>query len=54
MPASDHNNVTPQKQGDYYGRSKEVLDQLRTTGHFTPIPTGQRIEFFQSVGRPDA
>jgi cephalosporin-C deacetylase len=36
MPMSDHNNVTPQAQGDYYRRSKEVLDQLRTTGHFTP------------------
>jgi cephalosporin-C deacetylase-like acetyl esterase len=36
MPLSDHNNVTPQAQGDYYRRSKEALDQLRTTGHFTP------------------
>jgi cephalosporin-C deacetylase len=38
MPGSDHNNVTPQAQGDYYRRAKEVLDQLRTTGHFTPNP----------------
>jgi cephalosporin-C deacetylase len=38
MPGSDHNNVTPQAQGDYYRRSKEVLDQLRTTGRFTPNP----------------
>jgi len=36
MPLSDHNNVTPQAQGDYYRRSKEALDQLRTTGRFTP------------------
>ena len=36
MPESDHNNVTPQKEGDYYRRSKEALDQLRTTGNFTP------------------
>ena len=35
MPQSDHNNVTPQAQGDYYRRSKQALDQLRTTGHFT-------------------
>jgi len=38
MPGSDHNNVTPQQEGDYYRRSKAVLDQLRTTGHFTPDP----------------
>jgi len=38
MPRSDHNNVTPQKEGDYYRRSKAVLDQLRTTGHFSPSP----------------
>jgi len=38
MPASDHNNVTPQAQGDYYRRSKQALDQLRTTGHFVPDP----------------
>jgi cephalosporin-C deacetylase len=36
MPDSDHNNVTPQKEGDYYRRSKEALDQLRATGTFTP------------------
>jgi cephalosporin-C deacetylase len=36
MPESDHNNVTPQKQGNFYRRSKEVLDRLRTTGHFSP------------------
>jgi hypothetical protein len=38
MPGSDHNNVTPQQEGDYYRRSKAVLDQLRTSGHFTPDP----------------
>jgi cephalosporin-C deacetylase len=36
MPESDHNNVTPQKEGDYYRRAKEALDQLRATGNFTP------------------
>jgi cephalosporin-C deacetylase len=38
MPESDHNNVTPQKQGDYYRLSKEALDQLRITGRFIPNP----------------
>lgn len=36
MPMSDHNNVTPQAEGAYYRRAKEALDQLRTTGHFSP------------------
>jgi cephalosporin-C deacetylase len=36
MPESDHNNVTPQKQGDYCHRAREVLDQIRTMGRFTP------------------
>jgi cephalosporin-C deacetylase len=36
MPESDHNNVTPQEEGDYYRRAKEALDQLRATGNFTP------------------
>jgi cephalosporin-C deacetylase-like acetyl esterase len=38
MRDSDHNNITPQAQGDYYRRAKEALDQLRTTGRFTPNP----------------
>jgi cephalosporin-C deacetylase len=42
MPDSDHNNVTPQKEGDYYRRSKEALDQLRTTGSFTPNVSWRR------------
>jgi cephalosporin-C deacetylase-like acetyl esterase len=36
MRESDHNNITPQAEGDFYRRSKEALDQLRTTGQFTP------------------
>ena len=36
MPDSDHNNVTPHKEGDCYRRSQEALDQLRATGTFTP------------------
>lgn len=36
MVESDHNHITPQQEGGYYRRSKEALDQLRTTGSFTP------------------
>jgi cephalosporin-C deacetylase-like acetyl esterase len=36
MPDSDHNNITPQQEGAYFKRSKEVLDSLRTTGDFKP------------------
>jgi len=36
MPDSDHNNITPQQQGAFFMRSKEVLDSLRTTGDFKP------------------
>jgi cephalosporin-C deacetylase-like acetyl esterase len=36
MPEADHNHISPQQEGDYYRRSKEALDQLRTTGTFTP------------------
>jgi cephalosporin-C deacetylase-like acetyl esterase len=36
MRDSDHNNYSPQQEGDFYRRSKEALDQLRTTGSFTP------------------
>ena len=40
MPESDHNNITPQKEGAYFERSKVALDQLRATGRFTPDPNG--------------
>ena len=40
MPESDHNNITPQKEGAFITRSKAALDELRTTGHFTPDPDG--------------
>ena len=36
MRESDHNNITPQAEGDFYRRAKEALDSLRTTGSFTP------------------
>jgi len=36
MPDSDHNHITPQQEGAFFKRSKEVLDSLRTTGDFTP------------------
>lgn len=36
MPRSDHNNITPQEEGAFFIRYKQVLDALRTTGHFTP------------------
>ena len=36
MVDSDHNHITPQKQEAWYRRSREVLEQLRTTGSFTP------------------
>jgi cephalosporin-C deacetylase len=36
MIESDHNNITPQKQGAFNDRSKEVLDILLKTGKFTP------------------
>jgi cephalosporin-C deacetylase-like acetyl esterase len=36
MPMSDHNNITPQQEGAFFKRSKEVLDSLRTTGDFQP------------------
>jgi cephalosporin-C deacetylase-like acetyl esterase len=34
MIESDHNNITPQKQGAYNSRSKEVLDLILTGGEF--------------------
>lgn len=36
MPMSDHNNITPQQEGAFFKRSKEVLDSLRATGDFRP------------------
>lgn len=36
MPRSDHNNITPQEEGAFFIRYKQVLEQLRTSGHFTP------------------
>jgi cephalosporin-C deacetylase len=36
MPLSDHNNITPQQEGDFYRRSQEALESLRKTGSFTP------------------
>jgi len=34
MPGSDHNHITPQKEGAYFIRLKAALDSLRTTGDF--------------------
>lgn len=34
MPESDHNNITPQKEGAYFIRLREALDSLRKTGDF--------------------
>jgi cephalosporin-C deacetylase-like acetyl esterase len=36
MAASDHNHITPQQEGAYYIRLKQVLDSLRTTRDFQP------------------
>ena len=36
MVESDHNHITPQKQEAWYRRSREALEQLRTTGRFMP------------------
>lgn len=36
MAQSDHNHITPQQEGAYYKRLKQVLDSLRTTGNFQP------------------
>lgn len=36
MVESDHNHITPQKEGDYYRRSREVLDEIKRTGRFVP------------------
>ena len=34
MAESDHNHITPQKEGAYFIRLKEVLDSVRQTGDF--------------------
>jgi hypothetical protein len=39
MIESDHNNITPQKQGAWDARSKEVLASLLRTGSFMPNET---------------
>ena len=36
MVESDHNNLTPQKQGAWDARSKEVLTQILNGGQFKP------------------
>ena len=36
MVNSDHNHITPQQEGAYYARSREVLGRLRTRGVFVP------------------
>jgi cephalosporin-C deacetylase-like acetyl esterase len=36
MVESDHNNKTPEKQGAWQSRSKEVLSILLTGGEFKP------------------
>ena len=36
MAESDHNHITPEKQGAWDARSKAVRDQLLKTGKFTP------------------
>ena len=36
MVESDHNNITPQKQGAYHSRSEEVLNLILHGGEFKP------------------
>ena len=36
MVESDHNNLTPQKQGAWTARSKEGLDTILHGGQFQP------------------
>jgi len=38
MVESDHNNKTPEKQGAWQARSKEVLDTILHGGTFAPNP----------------
>jgi cephalosporin-C deacetylase-like acetyl esterase len=42
MIDSDHNHITPEKQGEWSRRSKEVLDLLRGGGTWTPTTTPRR------------
>jgi cephalosporin-C deacetylase len=42
MVESDHNNKTPEKQGAWQTRSKEVLDTILHGGTFTPNPAFTR------------
>jgi len=43
MPESDHNNVTPQKEGAFYRRASEMLDALRNgQRNFIHHATGQQ------------
>ncbi len=42
MIESDHNNITPQKQGAWDARSKEVRDLLLKGGAFVPNPATAR------------
>jgi cephalosporin-C deacetylase len=43
MIESDHNNLTPEKQGAWNSRSKEVLDQILHGGEFIPHVTELRL-----------
>ncbi len=55
MPISDHSNVTPQQQGNFYRRCQEALDQLRATGHFTSQPgLVKELNFSNLLGGPGA
>jgi hypothetical protein len=36
MIESDHNNLTPEKQGAFVSRSKEVLENILHGGEFKP------------------
>ena len=36
MVESDHNNITPEKAGDYNARSEEALGIIRNGGEFKP------------------
>jgi cephalosporin-C deacetylase len=42
MIESDHNNLTPQKQGAWDSRSKEVLDLILNGGEFVPRKPDQK------------
>jgi hypothetical protein len=42
MVESDHNNITPQKQGAYLSRSEEVLKTILNGGTFQPVTSTSR------------